>query len=264
MDAAVVELKRAAQEILALHSLIPPGGPRRLEEVRQQMDELISPEFEPYFLANAALHLLAQCERCGRCCREERRIAVSIEDCRRIARALGLSQKRFLAEYTAPHELKGGLVGSARMLRKTEAGPCPFYDSALPGCRVHSVKPQVCRAAHYLSKMNLILCEERKEVSSISGCPADARLRCRLQEFRQSLDADPRARTELEALLSPGGPEGRVFLLLLRLKGMEIYFGAERAQVLARRLGLAGVPGDGEMRGAAWGYAVKYLTCLCK
>ena len=69
------------------------------------MDELISPEFEPYFLANAALHLLVVCERCGRCCLEEKGIAVSIEDCRRIARHLGLSLKSFMRDYTRPHDL---------------------------------------------------------------------------------------------------------------------------------------------------------------
>ena len=249
------EIDCGIRALLALRKLVPEGGPRNLERVRQEMDEMISPEFEPYFSANAAMHLLAECERCGRCCREENTIAVSVDDCRRIARHLGLSLKRFMIDYTRPHELKAETVGSARMLKKGASEFCPFYDAALPGCRIHSVKPQVCRAAYYLSKMNLMLCEEHKEVSAIPNCPADVRLRARLAEFSRLLDGDPRAREKLEKLFSSGGPEVEVFLLLLRLKGMEIYFGRERAEALARKMGLARVPGDEEMRGAGWMWA---------
>lgn len=250
------EIDCGIRALLALRKLVPEGGPKNLERVRQEMDEMISPEFEPYFSANAAMHLLAECERCGWCCREENTIAVSIDDCRRIAGHLGLSLKRFMIDYTRPHELKAEEVGSARMLKKGAGEFCPFYDAAMPGCRIHSVKPQVCRAAYYLSRMNLMLCEERKEVCAIPNCPADVRLRARLAEFGRRLDGDPQAREKLQKLFSSGGPEVEIFLLLLRLKGMEIYFGRERAEVLARRLGLARVPGDEEMRGAVWVYVV--------
>jgi Fe-S-cluster containining protein len=243
------------QAMRALLKLVPAGGLKNLEEVRQEMDEMISPEYEPYFLANAALHLLAECERCGRCCQEEKTIAVTIEDCRRIARHLGLSQKKFMMDYTRPHELKEEMVGSARALRKEEGYACPFYDQDLPGCRIHPVKPQVCRAAFYLSKTNLLLCEEQKEIRAIPGCPADAKLRERIAEFVLRLDGDPGEQEELKAAFSFRQPEAKASRMLLRLKGMEIYFGRERSEKLARRLGLARVPEDGEMRRAAWLYA---------
>jgi len=255
------EIDCGTRALQALRKLVPVGGLKNLESVRQDMDEMISPEFEPYFSANAAMHLLAECERCGWCCREENAIAVSIEDCRRIARHLGLSLKRFMMQYTRPHELKAEEVGSARMLKKGAGEFCPFYDAAMPGCCIHSIKPQVCRAAYYLSRMNLMLCEERKEVSAIPNCPADVRLRARLAEFGRRLDADPQAREKLQKLFSSGGPEVEIFRLLLRLKGMEIYFGRERAEMLARKMGLARVPGDEEMRGAAFLYVVKYMDC---
>jgi len=35
--------------------------------------------------------------------------------------------------------------------------PSPFFDAAIV-CRIHSVKPQVCTAAYYLSRMNLLIC----------------------------------------------------------------------------------------------------------
>jgi hypothetical protein len=88
------EIDSGIRAMQALSKFVPESGLKEPEKAAQKMDELISPEFEPYFSANAALHLLAKCERCGRCCLEEKTIAVSIDDCRKIARHLGLSLKR--------------------------------------------------------------------------------------------------------------------------------------------------------------------------
>jgi Fe-S-cluster containining protein len=255
-----VELGSAAMKHLC--RLLPPGGLRDRDRVEREMDDMISPEYEPYFSANAVLHLLAACQRCGRCCREEKRIAVSIEDCRRIARHLGLSQKRFMMEYTLPHELNRAQVGSARMLKKAEGKPCPFLDSILSGCLIHPVKPQVCRAALHLSKMNLLLCEEQKKIGAIPDCPADALLRESLSQFRRKLERTAGARQELEALFTSHKPEVELFRLLLRLKGLEIYFGGEMAARLARRLGLARLPEEEELREGAQLYA-GFLSYSC-
>jgi Fe-S-cluster containining protein len=251
------EIDRGIRGMQALQKLVPKGGLKNLERVREEMDEMISPEFEPYFLANAELHLLFVCDRCGRCCLEEKGIAVSIDDCRRIAWHLGLSLKRFMKDYTRPHELKGELVGSARTLGKKEGEPCPFFDCSLPGCRIHSVKPQVCVAALYLSKMNLLICEEQKKINDFPICSADAKLRARIADFASRLDEG--AKNELENLFKSSRPEVELFHLLLRLKGMEIYFGKERAALLAKRLGIVRVPGDEKMMEAAFLYAVSML-----
>jgi hypothetical protein len=141
------------------------------------------------------------------------------------------------------------------MLGKKEGEPCPFFDFDLPGCRIHSVKPQVCVAALYLSKMNMLICEEQKKINHFSICSADARLRARIADFALRLNEDDLAKRELERLFISARPELKLFLLLLRLKGMEIYFGQERAALMAKKLGLARVPGDEEMREAAWMYA---------
>lgn len=253
------EIDRGINAMQALQRLVPEGGLKNLDRVKEEMDELISPEFEPYFSANAALHLLVVCERCGRCCLEEKGIAVSIDDCRRIARHLGLSLKKFMMEYTRPHDLLGDLVGSARMLGKKEGDACPFFDSRLPGCRIYSAKPQVCTAALYLSKMNLLTCEEHKKINDFPICSADEKLRARITDFALRLDEDPVAKGELVRLFHSTRPEVELFRLLLRLKGMEIYFGRERAAVMARRLGLAKVPEDEEMMGTAFLFAVSLL-----
>ena len=255
MDLRREEIDRGINAMQALSKLVPEGGLKEPEKAAREMDELISPEFEPYFLANAALHLLVVCERCGRCCLEEKGIAVSIDDCRRIARHLGLSLKRFMMDYTRPHDLLGELVGSARMLGKKEGEACPFFDSSLPGCRIYSVKPQVCTAALYLSKMNLLTCEEQQKIVTFPICSAGEKLRARIADFALQLDKDPAAKSELDRLFASARPEVELFRLLLRLKGMEIYFGPEKAALLARRLGLARVPEDEEMKEAGFLYA---------
>jgi len=253
------EIDSGIRAMQALQRLVPEGGLRSQELVRTEMDELISPEFETYFLANAALHLLVVCERCGRCCLEEKGIAVSVDDCRRIARHLGLSLKRFMKDCTRPHELKGEMVGSARLLGKKEGETCPFFDSGLPGCRIYSVKPQVCTAALYLSKMNLLTCEEQKKIFSFPICSADGKLRARIADYALRLEEDEEAKSELEGLFASNRPEVELFRFLLRLKGLEIYFGQEKGALLARRLGLARVPGDEEMRKATFLYVVCML-----
>ncbi len=240
MDEALrMEIEDAKKYMAALNALLPPGGisAAAKEGVIALMDDMISQEYEPYFSLNAALHVLACCQRCGRCCREEKTVAVSADDARRIARYLGISLKKFMKEYTRPHEL-GESVGSARMMKKVAGEPCPFFDPVLPGCRIHSVKPQVCSAAYYLSKMNLLLCEERKELSVFPDCPADRELRGRIANFAQRLERDSEARRGIEKLFSPSRPEAELFRLLLRLKGMEIYFGREKAERLARMMGI--------------------------
>ncbi|MDD4652500.1 MAG: YkgJ family cysteine cluster protein [Methanothrix sp.] len=251
------EIDRVIRAMQALKDLVPSGGLRNLDQVISEMDGMISPEFQPYFLANTALSLLFVCDRCGRCCREEKVIAVTIEDCRRIARYLGVSLKRFMKDYTRPHELKSELVGSARMLKKAPGESCPFYDPALPGCRIHSAKPQVCIAALYLSKMNLLICEEQKKVNRFPICSADGKMRARIAELSSRIKGDAGAKKQLDQLFEGARDEAELFHLLLRLKGMQIYFGDERATLLARRLGLARVPGDKEMRGAALLYALE-------
>lgn len=250
------EIAGMLKSLRALQDILPASGLNQLESVKEEMNELISEKYEPYFSGNAALHLLSACQRCGRCCRDEISIAVSIDDCRRIAKHMGMSQKKFLIEYTMPHALKGQDVGSARLIRKREGGLCPFYDPRLPGCGIHHVKPQVCSAAFYLSKMNLLLCRNNEKFSIFPSCPSDRELRSRIEEFGKSVRKDPDAMGDLMRTFQSDLPEVRLFRILLRLKGMEIYFGREKAALLAHKLGLKRMPDDEELKPAAFLYAV--------
>jgi len=157
------------------------------------------------------------------------------------------------------HEPKDELVGSARMLKKAPDESCPFYNPALPGCRIHSAKPQVCMAALYLSKMNLLICEEQKKVKSFPLCHADGKLKAKIGELASSIKDDPKAKMQLDQLFNHPRCEAKQFLLFLRLKGMEVYFGEEKAMQIARKLGLEKVPEDDALRETGLIYAVWQL-----
>ena len=243
----------------ALSKLVPEGGLKNLDLVREEMDELISPEFEPYFLANAAFTCWPFARDAAGAAWRRRALPSPSMTAAGSPGIWASHLKRFMMDYTRPHELKGDLVGSARMLGKKEGDPCPFFDSSLPGCRIYSVKPQVCTAALYLSKMNLLTCEEQQKIGTFPICSADGRLRARISDFALRLDEDPEAKSELVRLFASTRPEVELFRLLLRLKGMEIYFGPEKAALLARRLGLARMPEDEELKSAAFLYAVSLL-----
>jgi Fe-S-cluster containining protein len=187
-------------------------------------------------------------------------VAISFQDCRRIAKHKGLTLKRFLKEYTLPHELDSKVVENARMIRKVENEPCPFYDSNLPGCSIQSVKPQVCSAALYLTKMNLILCRENHNFSTFPNCPEDIDLRSRIKDFAIRLEENQEMKEMLKRLLdSSSSSQVDLFRHLLRLKGLEIYFGKDTALPLAQKLGLKRLPNDEELKSLAFLYAATLL-----
>ncbi len=258
-ESLLAEISNMLETLRNLQNLLQPSGLDRLEIVKAVMNELISEKYEPYFCGNAALHILSSCQRCGRCCRDEKTVAMSIDDCRKIAKHLGLSLKRFNIEYTRPHALKGENVGNARMIRKAEGEYCPFYDASLPGCGIHPVKPQVCSAAFYLSKMNLLLCKENGVFSTFKECPSDRELRASIKELGTKIEDDSEAKGKLVSTFQSELPEIRLFRILLRLKGMEIYFGRDKAAHLARKMGLKRMPSIEELKPAAFLYAVLLL-----
>jgi len=246
-------------EIALPEHLVTQINAQRMITASEAMAELISNDFEPFFCGNAAFYLLAHCRRCGRCCREEKTIAVSIEDCGRIARHLGKSRKKFIAEFTTPHELSSSRVGNARMLKKARDHPCPFYDPDLPGCSINGVKPQVCSAALYLTKMNLFLCKENKCFSVFPRCPADIELREQLLAWRKSGLKNNAMGFQLPQQTDVSSIDMDRYQVLLRLKGMEIYYGKETAVRLTRRIGLPEIPSDDEAKPIARLFILRLL-----
>jgi len=144
------------------------------------------------------------------------------------------------------------------MLKKEKDLPCPFYDSHIPGCSIHEVKPQVCSAAFYLSKMNLLLCKENKCFSIFPNCPADIAMRKQLSAWKSCLKKDA---TDFQFPKHPVGSstDDDMCLILLRLKGMEIYFGKDMAARLARKAGLPKTPSDDEIMPIACLFLLRLL-----
>ena len=59
------ETDQALRAMKELCKHIADGGLRDREWAEKDMDDMISRDYEPYFSGNAALCLLAACQRCG-------------------------------------------------------------------------------------------------------------------------------------------------------------------------------------------------------
>jgi hypothetical protein len=95
--------------------------------------------------------------------------------------------------------------------------------------------------------------------SMFKKCPSDREIRARIKEFGMRLGDDSEAKSKLVSTFRSDLPEVRLFRLLLRLKGMEIYFGKEKAAYLARMMRLKRMPSNEELRPAAFLYAALLL-----
>lgn len=78
------------------------------------------------------------CRCCGVCCKGEGGIFIRREDAGEPAELLGLSTEDFIEKYTEPRH---GLLS----FKTDEEGYCLMHDKAEHTCRIHEVKPQMCR-----------------------------------------------------------------------------------------------------------------------
>lgn len=81
-----------------------------------------------------------QCQKCGECCRGERGILVTPEEQAAMAAYLGLTLEDFSARYLVDTPL-GPQLASMN-------GACVLQEGTL--CRVHPVKPRICREWPFL------------------------------------------------------------------------------------------------------------------
>ncbi|MBW1709387.1 MAG: YkgJ family cysteine cluster protein [Deltaproteobacteria bacterium] len=84
------------------------------------------------------------CQRCGKCCQGEGGIHINPPDAEAIGKVLGLSADQFIERFTEP---KGNLLS----LKTGPDGYCLMYDLEIRGCRIHEVKPVMCRAWPFYS-----------------------------------------------------------------------------------------------------------------
>jgi len=100
-----------------------------------------------------------ECQRCGNCCTEPG--LITYEDFARIADALGVGRKEFYRKYC---EFYPNLLGLQPRV-DSATGHCVFYETVdnSGSCKVHTIKPIVCREAP-------LLIDYRSGVIGISHC----------------------------------------------------------------------------------------------
>jgi Fe-S-cluster containining protein len=81
-----------------------------------------------------------------------------------IARFIGISARRLLAEYTR-------ISGGRRLLAQGKSGYCIFWDRV---CTIHPVKPHMCRQWPFIRSILVDVSNWRAMASTCPGMDADA------------------------------------------------------------------------------------------
>lgn len=109
------------------------------------------------------------CRQCGECCHGDKGILVTPEEARRLAAFLCLTMKELYRDYLIPSPL-GPQVA-------TRNGACIFLEDNR--CRVHPVKPRICRQWPFLPAL---LAHPDEFAAAKEACPGLAP-ECRHAEF---------------------------------------------------------------------------------
>lgn len=108
--------------------------------------------------------LVFSCRQCGECCQGERGIVVTAIELEAMAAYLGLSPGEFASRYLVETPL--GLQLATRL------GTCVMQQDAL--CRVHPVKPRICREWPFLTALLTHADEFEAAKEACPGILADA------------------------------------------------------------------------------------------
>ena len=104
------------------------------------------------------------CRQCGECCRGEKGILVTEAELQALAGHLGMSPEDFAARYLVETPLGPQLA--------TRLGTCVFQEGSL--CRVHPVKPRICREWPFLPALLAHADEFEAAKEACPGIMADA------------------------------------------------------------------------------------------
>jgi Fe-S-cluster containining protein len=91
-------------------------------------------------MENSDGHPVFLCRRCGECCQGEKGILVTAAELEAMAGYMGLSPEEFASRYLVATPLGPQLA--------TRSGTCVMQEGSL--CRVHPVKPRICRQWPFL------------------------------------------------------------------------------------------------------------------
>jgi hypothetical protein len=107
---------------------------------------------------------LFNCTLCGDCCKGYGGTYLTAADIDAIAAFVGISTTAFIAGYTR-------LSGKRRVIAQGENGYCIFWDTL---CRIHPVKPRMCRRWPYIPGVLADVANWRSMAASCPGMKADA------------------------------------------------------------------------------------------
>jgi Fe-S-cluster containining protein len=196
------------------------------------------------FFGAAARLVLFECQRCSRCCIENKHIALRPDDCIRIADRLGLSTEDFLAMYTLesadPHQAGMG----AREIRKSNEMHCPFYDESQRGCSIYDFRPAVCRCYPTITE-DVIQAACRREMLICVNCPASVDLSQRVLSLISDL-----GQGSLVEILSRSffcSADSWPFFVTLYLKACRAVFGQDISENKRNALGMRRLASDEEI-----------------
>lgn len=92
------------------------------------------------------LRLRFRCLRCGECCKGESTVSLTEKEIEAISNFLGMVKEAFLALYTVRK-------GLHRLEMKVVDGHCVFFEPYTKTCRIHPVKPKICKDWPFVSAL---------------------------------------------------------------------------------------------------------------
>jgi Fe-S-cluster containining protein len=206
------------------------------EDLKEAMIRFL--EAPGMMLPITARQILIRCKRCGECCRYCNPITLDDEECKVIARHLGMSDHSFKERYidvlTNPKkdESKEGDLA----IKKDRAMHCPFYDKEI-GCSIYEVRPTACRIFPYLQKDVIDESAHNRRLICFYNCPASIELDDKIKTLSLRLRSNPGVYiyakskvNDLDGML--------IYIVNVFLRGMENNDGPSIARVWLGKLGM--------------------------
>ena len=121
---------------------------------------------------------LFECTRCGDCCKGYGGTYLTESDISTISAFIGVSAPEFLQSFCV-------LSGQRPVLAQQANGYCIFYDQ---GCRIHAVKPRMCRQWPFIRSLLVDIANWRAMASVCPGMNTQMSDQQLLAAIRRELD----------------------------------------------------------------------------
>ncbi len=139
-----------------------------------------------------ARQILIRCKQCGECCRYCNPISIDEDECKAIARHLGISDHGFKERYIDVlwNQKEDGFKEGDMSIKKNTGTHCPFFDKEI-GCSIYEVRPAACRIFPYLQKDVIDESVRNRRMICFSNCPASMELDSEIKAMSLCLRSHP-------------------------------------------------------------------------